>query len=537
MAHDIDRHSEGDDPAATWRAAKARYEFLVDLGFRPLLIDSNGNGGYKLYVIFDEEITAQHARRFGLWLARDWADHGLPKLNEVFPAQDEIGRPGSGEREYGNWLRLPGRHHKRDHFSRVWDGEDWLEGDDAIDAILNHQGDSPQLIPDEVIEFGRDRERERAERSTRVLTDADLEGEAAKARDALKYLGPGVKDDQGREHLSDYDAWIRIGFALHALGDVGFVLWDEWSRQDAKYDGDVLALKWSSMTSGGITLGTLYHHAKLAGWVMPSRPMRSYGEGGDFTYALRSTSGGGEANGDPTEADPIGFDSTMELQAYVKPPGSGLRTYVKPDLSEEVRDIAKKRGCIDLSMPWGKGLFALVRELKTVADDQGWSLEMWGRAAAYWMTIAQANGMEMPGYDAMFDKLKKKVKVMIKEPSGAAYDRVQERIPQVVVPPGISDTLAPVFRVMTALHEESVLRGDADFYASLRFIGGLTEVSHMTAKTQLEVLGDLGYLSRVKQGDSGASPRRRANTWKWHPVPIPGQNVWATPNKSSKSSA
>ena len=43
-----------------------------------------------------------------------------------------------------------GRHHTREYWSRVWDGEAWLEGDAAIDYLLSFQGDSSKLIPEDV---------------------------------------------------------------------------------------------------------------------------------------------------------------------------------------------------------------------------------------------------------------------------------------------------------------------------------------------------------------------------------------------------
>jgi hypothetical protein len=52
-------------------------------------------------------------------------------------------RAGStGDGHFGRWLRLPGRHHTRPHFSRVfndepWADDKWLEGAAAIDRILS----------------------------------------------------------------------------------------------------------------------------------------------------------------------------------------------------------------------------------------------------------------------------------------------------------------------------------------------------------------------------------------------------------------
>jgi hypothetical protein len=54
---DIDRHTESVDPAITLNAALTWYERSRGLGFSPLLIDSNGYGGYHLYNIFDDWVA------------------------------------------------------------------------------------------------------------------------------------------------------------------------------------------------------------------------------------------------------------------------------------------------------------------------------------------------------------------------------------------------------------------------------------------------------------------------------------------------
>jgi hypothetical protein len=144
---DIDRHGEGSaDPAKNLAAAVAWYVRLRELGFRPLLTDSNGRGGYHLDVLFRGPAPTALVYGFLAWLARDFADFGLSGAPEQFPKQPYI-PPG----KYGNWKRLLGRHHTRDHWSRVWDGERWLEGDAAIECVLSLRGDPASLIPTEAV--------------------------------------------------------------------------------------------------------------------------------------------------------------------------------------------------------------------------------------------------------------------------------------------------------------------------------------------------------------------------------------------------
>jgi hypothetical protein len=72
-----------------------------------------------------------------------------------------------------------------------------------------------------------------------------------------------------------YEDFLKIGFALHGLGwegngtDLGFTIWDAWCQQSEHYNPTGLEEKWRSFgRSGrqGVTLGTVYHMARQAGW-------------------------------------------------------------------------------------------------------------------------------------------------------------------------------------------------------------------------------------------------------------------------------
>jgi hypothetical protein len=143
---DIDAHGpNGNDPVVNLRAALAWYERLTALGFRPLLNGSNGKGGYHLSALFSQPVPSPLVFAFLKWLTDDHARHGLTVRPEVFPKQPCIG-PG----KYGNWLRLPGRHHTRPYWAEVWNGERWLAGTNAVAHILSLSGDPAMLIPPDV---------------------------------------------------------------------------------------------------------------------------------------------------------------------------------------------------------------------------------------------------------------------------------------------------------------------------------------------------------------------------------------------------
>jgi hypothetical protein len=146
VAVDIDRHGDAGDPAANWGYARHLYNKLRGIGFCPLLVDSNGAGGYHLFVAFTSQVPAALAWVFVVWLVSDFAGHGLTAPPETFPKQSELRTAG----RCGNFVRLPGRHHTREHWSRVWDGGQWLEGGEAVELFLELDGDSPDLIPHDI---------------------------------------------------------------------------------------------------------------------------------------------------------------------------------------------------------------------------------------------------------------------------------------------------------------------------------------------------------------------------------------------------
>ena len=99
---DIDHH-DGDlgDPAANWRYARILCHRLTRMGASPLLEDSNGSGGYHVWLRFDERITGSVAHSVANWLVRH-CPAGIHA--EAFPKQPDLNET----RRYGNQMRLPG---------------------------------------------------------------------------------------------------------------------------------------------------------------------------------------------------------------------------------------------------------------------------------------------------------------------------------------------------------------------------------------------------------------------------------------------
>jgi hypothetical protein len=147
LAVELDQHGEPDEEKhrRNQAAALALYDRAVGLGFDPLLTSSDDRGGYHLRLLFDRPAPTPEVFAFGRWLVRDWRQLGLEDEPEVFPKQPRLG----GKIKYGNYLRLPGRHHTRSYYSEVWTGKRWARGADAVRVILGKKGASPDRIPEE----------------------------------------------------------------------------------------------------------------------------------------------------------------------------------------------------------------------------------------------------------------------------------------------------------------------------------------------------------------------------------------------------
>ncbi len=141
FAVDVDLHDENivnaDEIAlANFTACREWAGRLREQGFDPLLIDSNGAGGYHVLTLLDREYPLADVYDFVDGVRSDYANFGLPRKPEIFPPKREV---GPDDLPYA--LRVFGRHHTRLHYSRVWNFDsigdnDWLEGGEAIEAIL-----------------------------------------------------------------------------------------------------------------------------------------------------------------------------------------------------------------------------------------------------------------------------------------------------------------------------------------------------------------------------------------------------------------
>ncbi len=141
FAIDIDLHDEGvtnaDEIVEANRTATLEWAGrLREQGFDPMVMDSNGVGGYHIWVLLDKEYPLDQTFDFVDAVRADWQSFGLPRKPEVFPPKRAVGPD-----DLPYTLRLPGRHHSRHHYTRIYnfdfvDENEWLEGGEAIEAML-----------------------------------------------------------------------------------------------------------------------------------------------------------------------------------------------------------------------------------------------------------------------------------------------------------------------------------------------------------------------------------------------------------------
>lgn len=79
-----------------------------------------------------------------------------------------------------------------------------------------------------------------------------------KVQEAISYISPDI----------ERDAWVKIGMAVKSeLGQDGFAIFDNWSKGGKSYNERDVKDTWKSISgSQGITVGTLFHEARLNGY-------------------------------------------------------------------------------------------------------------------------------------------------------------------------------------------------------------------------------------------------------------------------------
>jgi hypothetical protein len=108
----------------------------------------------------------------------------------------------------------------------------------------------------------------------------------------LRHAGCG-SGKQSRKHQRRRDG--AKARSLHEYGDSGRGFWDEWSRRSKKYNEPDQERTWRSFRRNGIGIGTLFHHAKQAGWRGERTRRQSYNGGAENNGNCASDGNGAQA--------------------------------------------------------------------------------------------------------------------------------------------------------------------------------------------------------------------------------------------------
>jgi len=249
---DIDRHDDRGSREANERAAIALHDRALGMGLSPILEDSDGKGSFKLWIAFGEPVPAGSIRRLLRSLVRDWKATGLASEPEIFPKQDALA-PGG----LGNFVRLPGRHHSREHWSRIWGGNRWLEGGEAARRLLATPGSKADAIPAEF----------RSGSATRPAIAATATTQAAGASAGLVGMLRSAIGSLPAGYPGNYEECIKAGMSLRGLGDVGLELWEAICRRCPRHREGFCREKWGTFDpGGGLSYRSILREARRNGW-------------------------------------------------------------------------------------------------------------------------------------------------------------------------------------------------------------------------------------------------------------------------------
>ena len=139
--HDPDETAAEDHARRNLNAALAWMRRFQELGHDPMLFDSNGFGGFHLWLLFERPAPTVDVYGFVKSVVTTWAENSLDEEPETFPKRVR-------DDSIGSWFRLPGLHPAKNHYHRLWSGDEWLEdpwlkGHAAIDVMLDARGGPP----------------------------------------------------------------------------------------------------------------------------------------------------------------------------------------------------------------------------------------------------------------------------------------------------------------------------------------------------------------------------------------------------------
>ncbi len=192
LAIDVDAH-DGDELRAKAQADAVRQR-LVELGLAFLEEDSDGRGGRHFWIFLEAPLEADETIRL-----RELIQSDIDKSIEVFPKGDLQ----LGEGFPGGFIRLPGQHHKRSHFSRfIIDGQ-FVVGHEAVKAWINPPINSRDAVSRLVTE--EDRSGQKTQKGQKKTEDTEAcrsEQKGLKQAEACRSVQKTAEDS---EDLTSHD--------------------------------------------------------------------------------------------------------------------------------------------------------------------------------------------------------------------------------------------------------------------------------------------------------------------------------------------
>lgn len=250
-ALDIDRHDENKEQvtaAGNLKAAQMAVALLKEFASLDGVIeDSDGQGSNHVWVFFKEPQPAGLVKALLDKVADRIESSGLAPRPEVFPKQTSV-----EPKKPGNWIRLPGRHHTRDHWSRFYNNAEnrWMTAEESVDFLL-HLEPQGALCPNAIEAENNEVHQIAAHTPDNNKDDADADYETY-----LEMLADW--------RIDDYESWLKIGMIGHAtnpdpLGQT-YLAWEQRSAKSEKYNQGDCAQKWRTFKDRGdrnLTIGTL----------------------------------------------------------------------------------------------------------------------------------------------------------------------------------------------------------------------------------------------------------------------------------------
>ncbi len=204
FAIDLDVHDPEDfheKTRANFAAASRWFQKMRGEMLDPCIVDSNGFGGLHVICLLDRPYPLADVFRYLSQLTSDWNELGLKQAPELFPSSERLDG-------LGKWLRMPGRHHTHQHFSKVWSDDDpdepWIEGISAIEHLISLR---PMPLP--AIERPKQvRKKPKARHRSAVCVDLDSVIASYSGWKGLEKIGDPI--DGAREFLTEIKKKFRI---------------------------------------------------------------------------------------------------------------------------------------------------------------------------------------------------------------------------------------------------------------------------------------------------------------------------------------